>query len=90
MDMKQIHYFLILAREKSFSRAAEMLGISQPALSIAMKKLEDELGVELFYTFDRKQHLTDEGMRLLDRARDLSNLFQQTIEDVTHTDLSRT
>ena len=90
MDMKQIRYFLALAEEESFSRAADVLNLSQPALSIAIRKLEEELGVELFYTFDRKQHLTDEGLRLLKGARELSDMFQKTVEDVSLTDSFRT
>jgi DNA-binding transcriptional LysR family regulator len=86
MDMKHLHYFLTLAQEGNFSRAAEILNISQPALSISIKKLEEELGVALFYSFDRKQHLTDEGLRLLKGARELSDIYQKTVEDVRHTD----
>lgn len=44
MDIKQISYFLAVAQEKSFSKAAENLTVSQPTLSVAVKKLEDELG----------------------------------------------
>ena len=64
MDIKQISYFMAIAQEESFSRAAEKLGVSQPTLSMAMKKMEDELCVQLFSSFNRKQLLTDEGVRL--------------------------
>ena len=53
MDIKQISYFLAVAQEKSFSKAAENLTVSQPTLSVAVKKLEEELGVQLFYSFSR-------------------------------------
>ena len=86
MDMKQISYFLAVAQEGSFSRAADVLGISQPALSIAIKKLEEELGAKLFYSFDRRQCLTDEGQRLLKGGRELSDIFQQTMEDIRGSD----
>ena len=49
MEIKQLKYFLEIAQAGSFSRAAEKLSVSQPALSVAMKKLEEELGVQLFY-----------------------------------------
>ena len=47
MDLRVLNYFLTVAREKTISRAAEVLHISQPALSKQLKKLEEELGVSL-------------------------------------------
>ena len=82
MDIKQISYFMAVAQEGSFSRAAEKINVSQPTLSIAVKKLEEELGAPLFYTFDRRQRLTDEGARLLEGARQLMDVYQKTVEDV--------
>lgn len=86
MDIKQARYFMAVAREGSYSKAAETLDVSQPTLSIAVKKLEDELGVPLFYTFGRKQCLTDEGLRLMDGARQLLDIYQKTVEDVRSAD----
>ncbi len=82
MDIKQLTYFMAIAQEGSYSRAAEKLDVSQPALSIAVKKLEEELGVPLFYTFDRRQHPTDGGLRLLEGGRRLMDVYQQTLEEV--------
>lgn len=82
MDIKQISYFTAVAQQESFSKAAESLGVSQPTLSIAVKKLEEELGVKLFYSFDRRQRLTDEGLRLLNGTKQLLDLYQKTLEDV--------
>lgn len=50
MNSIQIHYFLITARNRSFSRAAEECFITQPSLSKQIKNLEKELGVELVWT----------------------------------------
>lgn len=82
MDIKQMQYFVSIAQEGSYSRAAEKLSVSQPALSIAIKKLEEEFGVKLFYYFDRRQRLTDEGARFFKNAKELLHVYQRTIEDI--------
>ena len=86
MDIKQISYFMAVAQEGSFSRAAEKLEVSQPTLSMAVKKLEEELGAELFYSFNRRQNLTDEGLRLKEGAARLLEVYQETIENVKLSD----
>lgn len=86
MDIKQISYFMAVAQEGSFSRAAEKLEVSQPTLFMAVKKLEEELGAELFYSFNRRQNLTDEGLRLKEGAAKLLEVYQETIENVKLSD----
>lgn len=86
MDIKQISYFMAVAQEGSFSRAAEKLEVSQPTLSMAVKKLEEELGAELFYSFNRRQNLTDEGLRLKEGVAKLLEVYQETIENVKLSD----
>lgn len=86
MDIKQISYFMAVAQEGNFSRAAEKLEVSQPTLSMAVKKLEEELGTELFYSFNRRQNLTDEGLRLKEGAAKLLEVYQETIENVKLSD----
>ena len=53
MDIKQLYYFTAVAQAGSYSKAAESLAVSQPTLSVTVKKLEEELGVQLFYAFNR-------------------------------------
>ena len=65
MDLRQLKFFLGVATCESFTKAAEQLHIAQPALSIAIKKLEEELDVLLFNRRDRKISLTAEGEVLL-------------------------
>lgn len=65
----KLEYFIALAREKHFARAAEELGISQPTLSAAIRQLEDQLGVILVNRGSRFQSLTPEGQRVLEWAR---------------------
>ncbi|WP_318459113.1 LysR family transcriptional regulator [Photobacterium leiognathi] len=74
MDSRQLSYFLVLAETKNFTRAAEKLHIAQPALSMTIKKLEQQLGLCLFSRNDRKVELTDEGKVLLPHAK---NIIQQ-------------
>ncbi|OZG72090.1 LysR family transcriptional regulator [Hahella sp. CCB-MM4] len=68
MDVKPLRYFLEVARQSSFTRAAEMLGVAQPAVSMSIRKLEQDLGITLFQRADRKVALTDEGLRLYEHA----------------------
>ncbi|MCP8897306.1 LysR family transcriptional regulator [Shinella daejeonensis] len=65
----KLEYFIALAREKHFARAAEELGISQPTLSAAIRQLEEQLGVILVNRGSRFQGLTPEGQRVLEWAR---------------------
>lgn len=69
MDVRQLKFFLGVAQYESFTKAAEQLHIAQPALSIAVKKLEEELDVQLFNRRDRKISLTAEGEALLLHAQ---------------------
>ncbi|MBJ7555680.1 LysR family transcriptional regulator [Marinomonas spartinae] len=64
MDIKPLRYFLAIARNASFTKAAEQLNVAQPAVSMAMKKLEQELGLTLIHRKERTITLTDEGQRL--------------------------
>lgn len=70
MDLRELRYFVTLADHLNFHRAAETLGITQPALSNAIKRLEDSIAVELFDR-SRKRHLTltPAGRTFLEGAR---------------------
>lgn len=69
MDLREMRYFVTVAEEGSISKAAGRLHISQPPLSVAIKKMEDNLGCELFSRNTRQMKLTDAGEFLLRRAR---------------------
>lgn len=65
----KLEFFIVLAREQHFGRAAEECGISQPTLSAAIRQLEESLGVGLVVRGSRFQGLTPEGQRVLEWAR---------------------
>jgi len=65
MEMHQIRYFLMVSKTLNFTRAAEQCHVAQPSLTRAIKKLEDELGGELFHREGRRTHMTDLGNAML-------------------------
>ena len=67
-DLRRLQYFVAVARERNFTRAAERLHVAQPALSRQVKLLEQELGVELLHRTTHEFELTEAGEFLLDRG----------------------
>lgn len=68
MELKQLYYFTIAAREENMTRAAESLHIAQPALSQTIRRLEEELGTKVFDRGGKKILLNDAGRELLRTA----------------------
>ena len=93
MEIRTLRYFLAVAREENMTRAAEMLHVTQPTLSKALKALEDELGKKLFTRHSFSIKLTDEGILLRNRAEDLVSMADRierefiTLDDITGGDL---
>ena len=89
MEIRTLRYFLAVAREENMTRAAELLHVTQPTLSKALKALEDELGKKLFTRRSFSIALTDEGMLLRDRAEDLVTMADKiekeflSLDDIT-------
>lgn len=76
MDINQLEVLVAVAREKSFSRAAEVLSRTQPAVSQAVRRLELEIGEKLFDRSSKDGTLTLAGELLLDYAKQMLNLRQ--------------
>lgn len=87
MDIKQLKYFLAVAKEKQITAAAKKLHIAQPPLSTQLKLLEEELGTSLLERGSRNITLTDAGNILFTRANEIINLVESTkkeINDLNH------
>lgn len=69
MELRHLRYFITVAEELSYSKAALKLHTAQPSLSQQIKDLEDDIGVQLFHRTKRKVELTEEGLVFLEQAR---------------------
>jgi len=69
ITFRQLKVFSTVARHRSFTRAAEELGLSQPAVSMQVKQLENQLGVSLFENLGKKTYLTEAGREVYDYGR---------------------
>ena len=81
MEFRVLRYFLEVAREGNITRAAERLHVSQPTLSKQLKELEGELGKKLFVRSNYSVKLTDEGMLLRKRAKDILEMVDKTADE---------
>lgn len=83
MEVDQLRYFLRVAERGNFTRAAEELNISQPALSRSIQKLEEELGQPVFERKTRSVALTDAGTLLQSRAQQILALIEDTKAEIS-------
>jgi DNA-binding transcriptional LysR family regulator len=82
MDTRQLAAFCTVVERKSFSQAADRLGVTQPAVSLQIRSLEERLGQRLFDRSGRRVEPTEAGIRLYRGAQKLLALEQQVLEDV--------
>ena len=82
MELRLLRYFLTVAKEQNFTKAAEQLHITQPTLSRQMAAFEEDLGITLFIRNGKKISLTDEGILLKRRALEILDLEERTLEEL--------
>src|SRR5258708_20417423 len=78
MDLRHLRYFVAVAEERHFTRAAERLGVKLPPLSLQIRQLEREMGTSLFRRLTRSGELTEAGTLLLDEARRILEQVERT------------
>jgi len=78
--LRQLKVFEAVARHRSFSRAAEELHLTQPAVSTQVRKLEEHAGLQLFEQLGKKIHLTPAGAQMLQSSREIIQKFQEAEE----------
>ena len=83
MDIYQLRTFVAVARERSITRASELLHLSQPAVSAHIKAIEDALGLALFERTPRGMSLTGDGERLLVKAERTLAAHQELMDEAT-------
>lgn len=86
IELRHFRYFIAVAEELNFRRAAERVCIDQTPLSRTIRDLEDQLGVQLFVRAPRKLHLTPAGLRLLQQVRKIFIGIERTYRKVREAD----
>lgn len=86
MELRELKYFLAVAKAESITKAAEALYVTQPNLSRQMKNLEAELGRQLFERGRRKIMLTEAGKLLKKRAAEILELYGRTEQEIKSPD----
>ncbi|MGB3160220.1 LysR family transcriptional regulator [Carnobacterium sp.] len=82
---KALDYFLQIAETMNYTKAANILGISQPALTQQIKKIEKNIGAPLFYSSEKKLYLTDVGHLMLQMAHSISTILDNTADKIQKT-----
>jgi DNA-binding transcriptional LysR family regulator len=90
MDTRQLAAFCAVVERKSFSQAAERLGVTQPAVSLQIRSLEQRLGTQLLDRSGRRVEPTEAGLRLFASAQRMLALEEQLLEEVSRDEVTLT
>lgn len=82
MEIRQLKAFLVIAETQTFTAGARRLNITQAAISMQIRQLEDELGIQLFTRTPRKVIITEAGEALLERARKILNEHDGAVAEI--------
>lgn len=80
IELYELKQFIVFAKAGTLSKAAEILHLSQPALSRNMKKLEEEMQIELFHRYQNKLELNENGKYVLELAEKLINEAEALVQ----------
>src|SRR6059058_1368715 len=83
MDTRQLAAFCAVVERRSFSQAAEQLGVTQPAVSLQIRSLEKRLGTQLLDRSGRRVEPTEAGQRLYRSAQRLLAMEEQLLDELT-------
>jgi LysR family nitrogen assimilation transcriptional regulator len=83
MDVRQLKYFIAIVDRGSFTKASELLGIAQPSLGFQIRKLEDELNVQILVRNARGVQLTEAGQQLYERGKKILEQITDLTKDVS-------
>lgn len=86
MDLRQLRYFMAIAEEGQISRAARRLHMAQPPLSLQLRLLEEDLGVQLIERSTKSLRLTGAGLALYQRAEQIVGLVDATAKEIREFD----
>ena len=82
MTFQTLDYIIAIAEEKSISKAADRLLLSQPALSRQLKRVEESLDIKLFAREQNEMRLTDAGKIYVNGARSIQNIYERALNDI--------
>ena len=88
MNLRDLEYIVAVGKHRKFSYAAEVCHVSQPSLSAQVKKVEEELGIQIFERSKRKVEVTAYGSQFIERAEKILALLQE-VRDLAHENASR-
>lgn len=88
MKIIQLEYFLAVVKYNSFTKAAQFLHISQPSLTTAIKKIEDDLGYLLFIRTTKALKITEKGIQFYKHATDLVEMYHRTLDQMYDLNIS--